>query len=106
MQLLANCGTTALSSEMLRPPGDLLVHNRLPGVSEDLASLQSVLTHEPSRTVVAIGIVVPFEDTFEALEKARTEKILKYQPLADSMRTRDYTVHADSFIEGTRGIIC
>ncbi|KOX69031.1 hypothetical protein WN51_07101 [Melipona quadrifasciata] len=62
-----------------------------------------VVTHEPPRTVVMVDVTVPFENTFEALEKARLEKILKYHSLADSLRGRGYTVHVDGFVVGALG---
>ncbi|XP_043525393.1 uncharacterized protein LOC122536786 [Frieseomelitta varia] len=88
-----------------RLPGDLRVNRTVPGVDEDLAAMRPdlVVTHEPSRTVVMIDVTVPFENTFEALEKARLEKIRKYQPLADSMRGRGYIVYVDGFVVGALG---
>lgn len=60
--------------------GDLRVNQRVPGVSEDLTALRPdlVVTHEPSRTVVVVDVTVPFENTFEMLEKTRLVKILRY----------------------------
>ncbi|XP_043525394.1 uncharacterized protein LOC122536787 [Frieseomelitta varia] len=88
-----------------RLPGDLQVNRRVPGAGEDLTALRPdiIVTHEPSRTVVVLDATVPFENTFEALEKARFEKIIKYQPLAKSLRGRGYTVHVDGFVVGALG---
>ncbi|KOX71975.1 hypothetical protein WN51_03123, partial [Melipona quadrifasciata] len=85
-----------------RLPGDLRFNQRVPSVGGDLAALRPdlVVTHEPSRTIVVVDVTVPFENTFEALEKARFEKILKYHSLADSLRGHGYTVHVDGFVVG------
>lgn len=84
-------GTAALMSPQLhhnsiierlatasRLSGDLRVNQRVPGVNGNLMVLRPdlIVTHEPSRTVV--DVTVPFKNTFEALEKAKLEKILKY----------------------------
>lgn len=37
---------------------------------------------------------------YSYIEEARLEKILKYQPLADPMRRRGYSVHIDGFVVG------
>lgn len=60
--------------------------------------LDLVVTHEQSRNIVGLDVTVAFENTFEEVEKAILEQILKYQPLTDSMRRRGYTVHVDRYV--------
>ena len=62
-----------------------------------------VVTHELSITVVIVDVIVPFENSFAALEAARVEKVQKYQPLADALRGRGYVVHVDGFVVGALG---
>ena len=71
----------------------------------DLAVLRLdiVVTHEPSRTVVTVDVTVPFENTFAGLEKARLEKVHKYQSLANALRGHGYVVHVDGFVVGALG---
>ena len=62
-----------------------------------------VVTHELSITVVIVDVIVPFENSFAALEAARVEKVQKYQPLADALRGRGYVVLVDGFVVGALG---
>ncbi|CAD1469958.1 unnamed protein product [Heterotrigona itama] len=77
----------------------------VPGVDGDLAALRpdSVITHEPSRTVIMIDVTVAFENKFETIEKARLEKVQKYQPLADALARFGHVVHVDGFVVGALG---
>ena len=108
MRPLTDCGKTAFSSDLLRSPGFQAISGsttEVPGVGEDLAALRPdiVVTHEPSRIVLVLFETVTFENTFQALEKARLSKILKNQPLAVSLRGRGCTVHVDGFVVGALG---
>ena len=47
-----------------------------------------------------VDAILPFENKFEALVKAKLGKMLMCQPLADSMRRRVYTVHIDGCMYG------
>ena len=69
-------------------------------MGEDITALRPdlVVTHEPPRTVIVVDLTVPSENSFEGLEKARMEKILNYQLLADLLRRRDYNIYVDGFV--------
>ena len=56
-----------------RLSGDVRMNQRVQDVGVDLAALRSdiVVTHEPSITVVIVDVIVPFENSFAALEAAR-----------------------------------
>ena len=45
--------------------------------------------------VAVVDVILPFENKFEALVKARLGKMHMCQPLTGSMRRRVYTVHID-----------
>ncbi|CAD1476215.1 unnamed protein product, partial [Heterotrigona itama] len=103
---LGNCGTTPLSRGLPRPPGSggggVRTNQCVPGVDGDLAALRPdlVITHEPSRIVVIIDVTLAFENKFAAIEKARLEKVQKYQPLADALARSGHVVHVDGFVVG------
>ena len=84
---------------------ELRLNQRVQGVGGDLVALRPdiVVTHELSITVVIVEVIVPFENSFAALEAARVEKLQKYQPLADALRGRGYDVHVDGFVVGALG---
>ena len=71
----------------------------------DLAVLRpdTVVTHEPSITVVIVDVTVSCKNSFAALQAAKVEKVQKYQPLADALRMRGYVVHVDGFVVGALG---
>ena len=104
---LVNCVT--MQCERLaaasRLPGEARLNQRVQGVGGDLAPLRpdTVVTHEPSITIVIVYVNVSFENSFAALEAARVEKVQKYQPLADEIRGRGYVVHVDGFVIGALG---
>ena len=50
--------------------------------------------------VAVVDVILPFENKFEALVKARLGKMLMCQPLTDSMRKRVYTFHINGSMYG------
>ena len=92
-------------AKAIRLPGEIKVDNRVSGVDGGVEALRPdiVVTHEPSKTIHIVDVAVPFENTSDALVAARMGKINKYQPLADSLRGRGYTVRVDAFIVGSLG---
>ncbi|CAD1469988.1 unnamed protein product [Heterotrigona itama] len=88
-----------------RLPGGVRINQCVPGVDGDLAALRPdlVITHEPSRIVVIIDVTVPFDNKFEASERARLEKINKYKPLADTLIRNGHIVHVDGFVVSALG---
>ena len=101
---LVNCVT--MHCERLvaasRLPGEMRLNQ---GVCGDHAALRPdiVVTHEATKTIVIVDVIVPFEKSFAVLEAARVEKVQKYQPLADALRGRGYVVHVDGFVVDALG---
>ena len=92
-------------AKAIRLPGEISLDRRVPNVDDEYRDLRPdiVVTHHESRTVVIVDVAVPFENTFKAIESVRDDKVRKYQPLADSLRRRGYTVLVDAFIVGSLG---
>lgn len=54
---------------------------------------------------VIADVTIPFEASSDAFDKARSEKLQKYTPLAEWLKSQPSisSVHVDAFVVGSRG---
>ncbi|KAK3917638.1 hypothetical protein KUF71_007117 [Frankliniella fusca] len=80
----------------------LRIEKTVPG-SNSREKPDLVVLDEKRKRASIIDIACPFENRYEALEAKREEKIRKYSPLADVLKTNGYQVDVDAVVVGALG---
>ena len=63
-----------------------------------------VIWHKEEKAVSIVDVTIPFEGTEDAFEKVRDEKVSKYQPLIEWLKTKGYdNVFLQAFVLGSLG---
>ncbi|GFY43446.1 reverse transcriptase domain-containing protein, partial [Trichonephila inaurata madagascariensis] len=81
--------------------GTVTINKKFPGVSPTLIP-DLVLRRRDGETVV-VDFTVAFEDRYESLAAARQAKILKYQPILESLRAAGEPAYLDAIVVGSLG---
>ncbi|GFX66014.1 reverse transcriptase domain-containing protein [Trichonephila clavipes] len=81
--------------------GSVVINKKFPGVSPTLIP-DLVLWKHDGETVI-VDFIVAFDDRYKSLVAARNAKILKYQPILESLRAAGKPAYLDAIVVGSLG---
>ncbi|GFV08514.1 retrovirus-related Pol polyprotein from type-2 retrotransposable element R2DM [Trichonephila clavipes] len=81
--------------------GTITINKKFPGISSTLIP-DLVLRKHDGETVI-VDFTVAFEDRYDSLVAARNAKLLKYQPILESLRAAGKPAYLDAIVVGSLG---
>ncbi|GFV96090.1 reverse transcriptase domain-containing protein [Trichonephila clavipes] len=81
--------------------GTITINKKFPGISSTLIP-DLVLRRHDGETII-VDFTVAFEDRYDSLVAARNAKLLKYQPILESLRAAGKPVYLDAIVVGSLG---
>ncbi|XP_023215163.1 uncharacterized protein LOC111617983 [Centruroides sculpturatus] len=78
------------------------INQQIPGFESNCRPDLVVLNQNP-KTATIVDVATPFENGADAFDRARAEKIRKYEELANHFRRQGYDTYIDAFVVGALG---